>query len=120
MSNFSELISSLIPQPRLHFPLITHVPITNNADSLSYACTELGTMSFDRNYQMNNIDPKLGKYLSVCMMFRGELTPTNINTTIAYIQRENTIPVTKSMNAPLFKVCIFIYLFTYLSIFDSR
>jgi len=106
MSSFSELIASLIPQSRLHFPLIAYVPITNNADNITYACTELGVMSFDHNYQMNNVDPRLGKYLSICMMFRGELTPTNINTTIAFIQRGNTIPVTQNMNSPPFKVII--------------
>lgn len=106
MRNISELLTNLIPHPRLHFPLITYAPITNNANNISSACTELATMSFDRNYQMIKVDPKLGKYLSVCMMFRGDLLPTDINTAIAFIQREQTIPITQNMNSPLFKVSI--------------
>lgn len=104
MSNLSELLANLIPQPRLHFPLITHVPIINQFNENSLASTQLALMSFDRNYQMVNIDPSLGKYLSVCMMFRGDLKPIEINTTIAYVQREHSIPVTQNMNSPLFKV----------------
>lgn len=61
-------------------------------------------MSFESDYQMIKIDPRLGKYLSICMMFRGNLKPTNINTTIAFLQREQNIPVTHDMNSPQFKV----------------
>lgn len=104
MSNLSELLTNLIPQPELHFPLITHAPMTNSARSYSLASTQLAAMSFDRNFHMIKVDPKLGRYLSVCMIFRGDLKPTEINTTIAFIQREQTIPVTENMYSPLFKV----------------
>lgn len=114
MRNISELLTNLIPYPRMHFPLITHAPITNNANSISSASTELATMSFDRNYQMIKVDPKLGKYLSVCMMFRGDLKPTEINTTIAFVQREQSIPVTQNMNSPLFKVRVVTFNFNYM------
>ncbi|XP_008186957.1 tubulin alpha-2 chain [Acyrthosiphon pisum] len=103
MRNISELLANLIPQPRLHFPLISYAPITNCARSISSASTQSAMMSFDSDYQMIKIDPRLGKYLSICMMFRGNLKPTNINTTIAFLQREKTIPVTHNMNSPLFK-----------------
>ncbi|VVC37355.1 Hypothetical protein CINCED_3A023846 [Cinara cedri] len=103
MNNLSELLTNLIPYPRLHFPLITHVPISNNAQNISSASTQLAALSFDHNYQMTKIDSKLGKYLSICMMYRGNLTPTDINTAIAFAQREHTIPVTKNINSPLFK-----------------
>lgn len=103
MNNLSELLTNLIPQSRLHFPLITHVPITNRYNNL-LTCTQLALMSFDRNNQMINIDPSLGKYQSICMMFRGDLIPNEINTTIAYIQSEHNIPATQNMNPPLLKV----------------
>lgn len=106
MSNISVLLANLIPQPRLHFPLISYAPITNCAKSFSSASTQSAIMSFDSDYQMIKIDPRLGKYLSICMMFRGNLKPTNINTTIAFLQREQTIPVTHNMNSPLFKVSV--------------
>lgn len=106
MRNISELLMNLIPQPRLHFPLISYAPITNCARSISSANTQSAVMSFDSDYQMIKIDPRLGKYLSICMMFRGNLKPTNINTTIAFLQREQTIPITHNMNSPIFKVCV--------------
>jgi len=105
-SNISKLLNNLIPQPRLHFPLISYAPITNCAGSISSASTQSAVMSFDSNYQMIKLDPTLGKYLSICMMFRGNLKPTNINTTIAFLQRDHSIPVTHNMNSPLFKVSI--------------
>lgn len=106
MYNISELLSNLTPQPRLHFPLITYAPLTHNEHCNILASTQLASMSFDPDCQMTKIDPKLGKYLSVCMMFRGDLNPTDINTTIAFIQREQTIPVLQNMNSPLFKVSL--------------
>uniref|UniRef100_A0A2H8TNL2 Tubulin alpha chain n=2 Tax=Melanaphis sacchari TaxID=742174 RepID=A0A2H8TNL2_9HEMI len=102
-SNISKLLSDLIPQPRLHFPLISYAPITNCVGSISSSCTQSAVMSFDSDYQMIKIDPTLGKYLSICMMFRGNLRPTNINTTIAFLQRDHSIPVTPNLNSPLFK-----------------
>lgn len=104
MRNISELLTDLIPHPRLHFPLITHVPISNSLSNISTSTTQLTAMSFDQSYQMTKIDPRLGKYLSICTMFRGDLKPTEINTSIAFIQREHTLPVTQNMNSPLFKV----------------
>lgn len=106
ISNLSDLLTKLIPYPRLHFPLITHVPISNNLQKISSAITHLAAVSFDRNYQIIKTDPKLGKYLSICMIYRGNLTPTDINTAIGFIQREHTIPITTDYNSPLFKVCI--------------
>lgn len=105
-NNLTDMLTNLIPHPRLHFPLITHVPISDNAHSISSAITQLAAMSFDHTHQITKIDPKLGKYLSICMMYRGNLTPTDINTAIAFVQREHTIPVMKNLNSPLFKVCL--------------
>lgn len=110
-SDISELLRNLIPQPRLHFPLVSYAPISNSLNNISSATTQLATTSFDRSNQMTKVDPRLGKYLSVCMMFRGDLKPTEINTTIAFIQREQTIPITHNMNSPLFKVGVLINLY---------
>lgn len=104
MYNISELLTNLIPQPRLHFPLISYAPLTPNDHCNVLASTQLALMSFDPYCQMTKIDPRKGKYVSVCMMFRGDLNPTDINTTIAFIQREQSIPVLQNMNSPLFKV----------------
>jgi tubulin alpha len=104
MNNITDLLTNLIPQPRLHFPIITYAPNTNNIHFIPSTCTQLAAMSFDRTNQMIKIDPALGKYVSVCMMFRGDLKPTDINTTIAYIQREHSFPVTGNMISPIFKV----------------
>lgn len=106
IGTISELLKNLIPQPRLHFPIVSYVPIVNNINSILLASTQLATMSFDYSNQMIKIDPGLGKYLSVCMMFQGDLKPTDINMTIAYIQREQLIPVSQNMSVPLFKVSI--------------
>lgn len=103
-SNLSDLLTSLMPQPRLHYPLITHVPIQNAISGTTLACTQLAVMSFDHSNQTVKVDPRKGKYLSVCMMFRGDMKPTEINTSIAFIQREHTLPLTQNMNSPLFKV----------------
>lgn len=105
MGNFTELLKTLIPQQRLHYPLITHVPITNRSNNTLLTSTQLAVMSFDRNYQMLSINPSLGMYQSYCMMFRGDLKPTEINTTVAYIQREYNIPIIQNMN-PAFKVSV--------------
>lgn len=106
MYNISELLTNLIPQPRLHFPLISYAPLTHSGHCNILASTQLASMSLDSHCQMTKIDPRQGKYLSVCMMFRGDLNPTDINTTIAFIQREQSTPVLQNMNSPLFKVSI--------------
>lgn len=40
---------------------------------------------------MVNCDPRNGKYMAVCMLYRGDVVPKDVNAAIALIKKEKTI-----------------------------
>jgi tubulin alpha len=38
-----------------------------------------------------NCDPRKGKYMAVCMLYRGDVVPKDVNSAISMIKKEKTI-----------------------------
>ena len=38
-----------------------------------------------------NCDPRNGKYMAVCMLYRGDVVPKDVNAAIAMIKKEKTV-----------------------------
>merc|ERR1711973_710643 len=52
---------------------------------------EITRACFEAENQMVKCDPKKGKYMSVCLLFRGDVVPKDVNTAIATIKTKRTI-----------------------------
>ena len=46
---------------------------------------------FDPNNQMVKCDPTLGQYMAVCLLYRGEVMPKDVNAAIATIKNKSSI-----------------------------
>lgn len=51
-----------------------------------------------------NCDPRNGKYMAVCMLYRGDVVPKDVNAAIALIKKEKTIQFVE-WSPTGFKVC---------------
>lgn len=87
-----EFQTNLVPYPRVHFPLITYAPIISvvKADRQNMSVKEITIDSFQPGNQMVKCDPRRGKYMACCMLYRGDVTPRDVNDAIQVIKtREN-------------------------------
>jgi len=91
--DLNEFQTNLVPFPRIHFPLINYAPILS-ADKASHAqhnVLELTTSCFDSSNQFVVCDPRNGKYMSCVMLYRGDVVPKDVNSTITAIKSKKHI-----------------------------
>ena len=78
-SHLRELLLNLTPFPRLHFLYIGQAPLTNNPYLLrENSVRELWSQMIDAKNSMCAADPRHGRYLAACAVFRGSLKRQDI------------------------------------------
>ena len=53
--------------------------------------SEITSSCFEPNHQMVNCDPRMGKYMAVCLLYRGDVVPKDVNAAIAMIKRQKHV-----------------------------
>merc|ERR1711990_299581 len=91
--DLNEFRTNLVPYPRIHFPLATYAPIISRAKSRHEALSvhEITSACFEPANQMVKCDPRSGKYMACCMLYRGDVVPKDVNAAIAQIKTKRTI-----------------------------
>jgi tubulin alpha len=46
---------------------------------------------FESNNQMVKCDPRQGKYMACCLLFRGDIVPKDVNAAVANVRTKRTI-----------------------------
>jgi tubulin alpha len=91
--DLTEFQTNLVPYPRIHFPLVNYSPVISvekayheqlSVPEITYAC-------FEPNNQMVKCDPRHGKYMACCLLYRGDVVPKDVNAAIANIKTKRTI-----------------------------
>jgi len=84
----NEFQTNLVPYPRIHFMLQSYAPILNNkrAGHESMSVAEITNKVFEAPAMMTKCDPRHGKYMACCLMYRGDVTPKDINGAVAAVK----------------------------------
>ncbi|XP_046360567.2 tubulin alpha-1C chain-like [Haliotis rufescens] len=91
--DLNEFQTNLVPYPRIHFPLSTYAPIVSAEKAFreSMTVSEISTACFEPVNQMVKCDPRHGKYMACCMLFRGDVVPKDVSAAIANIRTKRSI-----------------------------
>jgi len=91
--DLNEFQTNLVPYPRIHYPLATYAPLVSaqlasheglGVDVITKSC-------FEAENQMVKCDPKNGKYMAVCLLYRGDVVPKDVNAAIANVKSQKSI-----------------------------
>merc|ERR1719248_84317 len=91
--DITESQTNLVPYPRIHFMLTSYAPIISaeKAYHEQLSVAEITNSVFEPACMMVKCDPRHGKYMACCMMYRGDVVPKDVNASVATIKTKRTI-----------------------------
>lgn len=89
----TEFQTNLVPYPRIHFMLSSYAPVisSDKAHHESLNVGDITASAFEPQSMMCKCDPRHGKYMAACLMFRGDVVPKDVNAAVSAIKTKRTI-----------------------------
>ena len=91
--DITEFQTNLVPYPRIHFMLSSYAPVISaeKAYHEQLSVSEITNSAFEPSSMMAKCDPRHGKYMACCLMYRGDVVPKDVNASVATIKTKRTI-----------------------------
>lgn len=91
--DITEFQTNLVPYPRIHFMLSSYAPIISveKAFHEQHSVPEITNAVFEPSSVMAKCDPRHGKYMACCLMYRGDVVPKDVNAAIHSIKTKRAV-----------------------------
>jgi tubulin alpha len=91
--DLTEYQTNLVPYPRIHFPLASYAPVVSSDKAFheGMSVSEITSELFESSNQMVKCDPRHGKYMACCLLYRGDVVPKDVNASIAQMKTKSNI-----------------------------
>jgi len=91
--DLNEFKTNLVPYPRIHFLMCSLAPIIseNKAFREKMSTAEITTAAFESENMMCKCDPRKGKYMAVCMMYRGDIIAKDVSDAVNNMKNKSTV-----------------------------
>lgn len=91
--DLNEFQTNLVPYPRVHFPLVSYAPLASASKSTHESCsiTDITNQAFDDGNVMVQCNLAHGKFMSCCMLYRGNVVPKDVNQAISFLKAKKHI-----------------------------
>lgn len=91
--DINEFQTNLVPYPRIHFPVTAYSPIVSSdrAHHEGISVSEITADCFKPSNQLVRCDPKSGKYIACCLLYRGDVVPKDVNHAISTIRLKQKV-----------------------------
>lgn len=91
--DLNEFQTNLVPYPRIHFMLSSLAPVIS-ADEMYHfqnSAFELTSAVFEPHNMMAKCNPSHGKYVSCCLMYRGDIVQKDVNDALKVMRTKQNI-----------------------------
>eukprot|EP00008_Paramoeba_atlantica_P000392 CAMPEP_0201500886 /NCGR_PEP_ID=MMETSP0151_2-20130828/83295_1 /ASSEMBLY_ACC=CAM_ASM_000257 /TAXON_ID=200890 /ORGANISM="Paramoeba atlantica, Strain 621/1 / CCAP 1560/9" /LENGTH=447 /DNA_ID=CAMNT_0047894357 /DNA_START=473 /DNA_END=1816 /DNA_ORIENTATION=- len=91
--DINEFQVNLVPYPRIHFLMCSYAPIhaTEHAFMETNSVSELTSALFEPANMFARCEPRKGKYMAVCIMYRGDVVPKDVAKSIQAMKTKRDI-----------------------------
>eukprot|EP00923_Selenidium_pygospionis_P060491 GHVN01106438.1.p1 GENE.GHVN01106438.1~~GHVN01106438.1.p1 ORF type:complete len:490 (-),score=60.67 GHVN01106438.1:2258-3727(-) len=91
--DIAEFQTNLVPYPRIHFMLSSFAPIlpTSKSNHERYGVAELTSSVFSIDHFMAKCDPRHGKFIACCLMYRGDVTPKDMMSAVSATKLKQSV-----------------------------
>ncbi|CAL0299230.1 unnamed protein product [Lupinus luteus] len=85
--------TNLVPYPRIHFMLSSYAPVISSVKAYheQLSVPEITRAVFEPSSMMVKCDPRHGKYMACCLMYRGDVVPKDVNVAVSNIKTKRQV-----------------------------
>ena len=91
--DLAEFQTNLVPYPRVHFTLCSYSPAVSARKAFheQFSVPEITVAAFDPLNMLAKVNPRHGKYIACCLMYRGDVVPKDVNAAIATLRTRHAV-----------------------------